>query len=49
MRYLRDWLDLLRDPLATANREALGFALLFYGGGTLAFGLVGLVAWLVLA
>ena len=48
MRHLRALRDLLRDPLATANREAFGFALLFYGGVAGILCLAVLAAWLLL-
>ena len=47
MKYLSALRDLLRAPFATANREALGFALLFYGGIAMALGLVALGLWLL--
>ena len=48
MRQLRAWRDLLRDPLATSNREALGFALLFYGGIAALLCFAALAVWLLL-
>lgn len=42
MSYLRALAGLLRTPFASANREALGFAVPFYG---LVLGAGGLVAW----
>ena len=47
MSYLRAVLELLRDPFATANREALGFTLVFYGGLVAALGLIALGLWLI--
>ena len=47
MKYLSALRDLLRAPFATANREALGFALIFYGGGAVLIGGVALGLWLL--
>ena len=49
MKYLHAFRDLLRAPFATANREALGFALIFYGGIAALLGAVALGLWLLLA
>lgn len=47
MKYLHALRDLLRAPFATANREALGFALIFYGGLILALALIAAGLWLL--
>ena len=45
MNYLRAFRDLLRAPFSTANREALGFVLMIYGGGAAVLLAIGVGIW----